>query len=116
MPQTLLIIDDDLKLTDLLSEYLAKNDYTVHAVHDGMAALSAVREKGPDLVILDIMLPGKDGLQVLKEIRADFSLPVIMLTARGDDTDRIVAWSWARMTTCPNPSIPGSFWPGSGPS
>ena len=90
MPREILIIDDDLKLIDLLSEYLQENDFRVHFLVNGLTAVDTIRDKAPDLVILDIMLPEKDGLQVLREIRAEFDLPVIMLTARGDDTDRIV--------------------------
>lgn len=106
MSRNLLIIDDDLKLIDLLSEYLEENGFTVHAIHDGMNALENVRGIGPDLIILDIMLPGKDGLQVLKEIRGEFTVPVIMLTAKGDDTDRIVGLELGADDYLPKPFNP----------
>jgi DNA-binding response OmpR family regulator len=85
-----LIIDDDQKLCRLLSEYLQENGFFTSCVHDGMNALSAISQELPDMIILDIMLPGKDGLEVLREIRREHSLPIIMLTAKGEDTDRIV--------------------------
>jgi two-component system, OmpR family, phosphate regulon response regulator OmpR len=85
-----LIIDDDEKLQKLLQEYLKNNGFLVMGLPDGSQVLETIRREPPDLVILDIMLPGKDGLEILKEIRRDFNLPVIMLTAKGEDTDRIV--------------------------
>lgn len=106
MTQKLLIIDDDLKLIDLLSEYLQENSFLVHAVHDGNTALSVIQDTAPDLIILDIMLPGKDGLEVLREIRGKYTLPVIMLTARGDDTDRIVGLELGADDYLPKPFNP----------
>ena len=106
MSRNILIIDDDLKLIDLLSEYLEENGFRVHAVHDGLKAVENVRDVGPDLVILDIMLPGKDGLQVLKEIRGNYTVPVLMLTARGDDTDRIVGLELGADDYLPKPFNP----------
>jgi len=85
-----LIIDDDEKLCRLLSEYLGENGFDVQSQHDGLDASNAITREAPDIIILDIMLPGKDGLEVLKEIRKDHGLPIIMLTAKGDETDRIV--------------------------
>jgi len=90
MGNRVLIIDDDPKLCKLLMEYLVDNGHRVTILHDGSEAGETIRKKSPDIIILDIMLPGKDGLEVLKEIRHDFSIPVIMLTAKGEDTDRIV--------------------------
>jgi DNA-binding response OmpR family regulator len=90
MENRVLIIDDDQKLCELLSEYLKENGFHVFCVHDGLSVLHTLSRELPDMVILDIMLPGKDGLEVLREIRKDHALPVIMLTAKGEDTDRIV--------------------------
>jgi two-component system, OmpR family, phosphate regulon response regulator OmpR len=86
----ILIIDDDEKLCRLLAEYLKQNGFDVFYIHDGSGALETISRENPDLIILDVMLPGKDGLEVLREIRRDHVLPVIMLTAKGEDTDRIV--------------------------
>ncbi|MEH0021635.1 MAG: response regulator [Desulfobacter sp.] len=106
MTQTLLIIDDDIKLIDLLSEYFKENGFQVNSLLEGTNAAKTIREKTPDMIILDIMLPGKDGLEVLKEIRASFSTPVIMLTARGDDTDRIVGLELGADDYLPKPFNP----------
>ncbi|HCY87444.1 MAG TPA: two-component system response regulator OmpR [Desulfobacteraceae bacterium] len=106
MTQTLLIIDDDVKLIDLLSEYFRENGFDVLSILEGTHAEKTIREKAPDLIILDIMLPGKDGLDVLKDIRSTFSTPVIMLTARGDDTDRIVGLELGADDYLPKPFNP----------
>jgi two-component system phosphate regulon response regulator OmpR len=90
MGTRVLMVDDDEKLRKLLREYLENNGFRVMGLPDGSQVLETIRRESPDLVILDIMLPGKDGLEILKEIRRDFNLPVIMLTAKGEDTDRIV--------------------------
>ena len=90
MGNKVLIIDDDGKLCRLLMEYLKENGFRAFCLSDGSGALKAISDESPDMIILDIMLPGKDGLEVLREIRRDHVLPVIMLTAKGEDTDRIV--------------------------
>jgi len=90
MGNLVLIVDDDQKLRKLLKEYLEGNGLGVMGLPDGSQVLETIREKSPDAVILDIMLPGKDGLEILKDIRRTFTLPVILLTAKGEDTDRIV--------------------------
>jgi two-component system phosphate regulon response regulator OmpR len=86
----ILIIDDDEKLCRLLTDYLKENGFEASCVNDGLDVLKAIADVLPDIIILDIMLPGKDGLEVLTEIRREHALPVIMLTAKGEDTDRIV--------------------------
>ncbi|MCP3890789.1 MAG: response regulator [Desulfobulbaceae bacterium] len=86
----ILIIDDDIKLIELLSEYLGGNQFEVSYAQDGLNAIEDIKNHLPDLIILDYMMPGKDGLEVLRDIRVHHDLPVIMLTAKGDDTDKIV--------------------------
>jgi two-component system phosphate regulon response regulator OmpR len=88
-----LLVDDDTRLTALLTEYLGKNDVSVRVAADGERGLDAVKQGGVDVVVLDLMLPGIDGLEVCRRIRAapDLAhLPVLMLTARGDDVDKVV--------------------------
>lgn len=85
-----LIIDDDRKLRDLVVEYLEEYDFGTHTLPSGMNAMETIREVEPCVIVLDVMMPGKDGLEVLRDIRAEFATPVIMLTAKGEDTDRIV--------------------------
>ena len=86
----LLIVDDDREIRDLLSRFLRKHGYRVDTAGDGRAMWQALAAGRFDLVILDLMLPGEDGLSLCRRLRADSSLPVIMLTAIGEDTDRIV--------------------------
>ena len=87
----ILVVDDDAEIRSLLSEYLQKNGYRVTAVADGKGMWAAL-DSGPrpDIVVLDLMLPGDDGLTLCRNLRARSELPVIMLTARGEETDRIV--------------------------
>ncbi len=106
MGNKVLLVDDDEKLRRLVTEYLEGYGFQVKALPDGRSVLSTIRNESPDIVILDIMLPGKDGLEVLKEIRAEFSVAVIMLTAKGDDADRIVGLELGADDYLPKPFNP----------
>jgi two-component system, OmpR family, response regulator CpxR len=86
----ILLVDDDTELAGLLSEFLGREGFTVAAEHEGHRGLDHAREPGVDLVVLDVMLPGIDGFEILRRLRAESKVPVIMLTARGEDVDRIV--------------------------
>src|SRR5512139_1863797 len=86
----ILLVDDEPLITDSLSYSLKREGFEVKAVGDGEQALKELREFDPDLVVLDIMLPGINGLEVCRRIRATNSTPVIMLTARGEEMDRIL--------------------------
>ena len=88
--QTILVIDDDPKLANLVAEFLGSRGLQVVTENDGPKGLSRMRAGGIDAIVLDVMMPGMDGFVVLQEIRKESSIPVIMLTARGDDMDRIV--------------------------
>src|SRR5215470_10341807 len=88
-----LLIDDDARLGALVTEYLGKHDIDVTTAVDGPRGLAALHKQRPDLVLLDLMLPGMDGLEVCRRIRAAAEwgrLPVIMLTAKGEDVDKVV--------------------------
>jgi len=87
---SILVIDDDVKLCELLKEYLARFNFKVSTAHDSGAGLARISKKPPDLVVLDVMIPGVDGFEVLKELRKTSKLPVIMLTARGEVSDKVV--------------------------
>lgn len=89
MPR-ILLVDDDTELCELLAEYLATEGFEVTSVHDGPAALERASKGHWDAVILDVMLPGMSGFDVLKRIRPLLPAPVLMLTARGEDTDTVV--------------------------
>jgi two-component system response regulator CpxR len=90
MSQTILIADDDTELCELLREYLGQEGFEVRLAHDGEQALLASRRPGLDAMVLDIMMPRMSGIDVLRNLRKESELPVIMLTARGDDLDRII--------------------------
>ena len=90
MMSRILVVDDERVITDVVEEYLRHAGYEVAIAGDGRDAINLVQEWGPDLVVLDLMLPGLDGLEVCRLIRMDSSIPIIMLTALGDETDRIV--------------------------
>lgn len=89
-PEHLLVVDDDREIRRLLEEYLEQSGYRVTAVADGKAMRRALESHRIDLAILDLMLPGEDGLSLCRELRARSNLPVLMLTARGSEVDRIV--------------------------
>jgi DNA-binding response OmpR family regulator len=84
-----LIVDDEASIREVLGQYLAVEDFTVLLAADGIEALHLARTSPPDLVILDLMLPGIDGLEVCRRLRATSAVPVLMLTARGEEADRI---------------------------
>ena len=90
MDADILIIDDDKELGEMLREFLAPDHFRVDARLSGEDGLDALTEQRFDLLILDIMLPGMSGIDVLKKVRQDSDMPIIMLTARGDDVDRIL--------------------------
>lgn len=88
--QKILIVDDDENIAELIGLYLTKECFDTHIVNDGESAVKAVSEYAPNLVLLDIMLPGIDGYEVLREIRKDSKLPVIMLSAKGETFDKVL--------------------------
>jgi DNA-binding response OmpR family regulator len=90
MPETILIVEDEPALRDTLSYNLKKDGFTVEAVGDGRTAVDSARNLKPDLIILDIMLPELDVLEVARIIRKEMNTPILMLTARDDEIDRVV--------------------------
>ncbi|MDF1763171.1 MAG: response regulator, partial [Oleibacter sp.] len=88
--KSVLLIDDDIELSELLQEYLGMEGFTLTAVHDGEAGLKAALSGEYNLVLLDVMLPKKNGFEVLRELRKQSAIPVIMLTARGESVDRVL--------------------------
>ena len=88
--QKILIVDDDENIAELISLYLTKECFDTMTASDGEAALTAVKTYMPDLILLDIMLPGIDGYEVLREIRKSSSLPVILLSAKGETFDKVL--------------------------
>ena len=90
MPKTVLVIDDEPKIAELCRDYLAAAGYGVLTAGDGPQGLALARRERPDLVVLDLMLPGMDGLDVCRELRRDGEVPIIMLTARVEETDKLI--------------------------
>lgn len=89
-PDHILVVDDDAEIRRLLEEYLVANGYRVSTVRDGRAMWASLERSTPDLIVLDLMLPGEDGLVLCRNLRARHELPVIILSARGEETERIV--------------------------
>ena len=106
MDEKVLIVDDDEKLRNLLMEYLGGYGFQTTGVPDGIHIMETLAKEKPHIVILDLMLPGKDGFEILGEIRRGTYVPVIMLTARGEETDRIVGLEMGADDYLPKPFNP----------
>jgi DNA-binding response OmpR family regulator len=106
MEHSILIIDDDIELCGLLAEFLQLEGFSIDTVHDGAQAVEHLRGHRYDALVLDIMLPGMQGLDVLRRVREFCATPVLMLTARGEDTDRIVGLEMGADDYLPKPCNP----------
>jgi two-component system response regulator CpxR len=102
----ILIIDDDFELCSLVTEYLAAEGFRVESVHDGETGLQRASGGHYLLVVLDVMLPGMSGFDVLRRLRATSRIPVLLLTARGEDVDRIVGLEIGADDYLPKPFNP----------
>ncbi len=101
-----LLVDDDVELTGLLQEYLERDGFDVAVVHDGESGVAAALTGTHDIIVLDVMLPRLNGIDTLREIRRQSRVPVLMLTARGDDVDRIVGLELGADDYVPKPCTP----------
>lgn len=106
MSQRILVVDDDAELRSLLRSYLGEQGYAVTAVEDGQAMRRSLVASDFDLVILDLMLPGDDGLALCRELRTRSKIPILMLTARGDELDRIIGLEMGADDYLPKPFHP----------
>jgi len=111
MPDTVLIIDDDVRLADMLRDYLSRGGFAVETRHSARAGLAAAIPAASggriyDAIVLDLMLPDLDGLEVCRQLRARTDVPILMLTARGEDTDRIVGLELGADDYLPKPFNP----------
>ncbi|GAA0421586.1 two-component system response regulator MisR [Cocleimonas flava] len=102
----ILLVDDDTELTSMLGEYLTSESFNVDQANDGLAGLNQARSKNYDAIVLDVMMPEMDGFSVLRELRQSQSTPVIMLTAKGEDIDRIVGLEMGADDYLPKPCNP----------
>jgi two-component system response regulator CpxR len=102
----ILLVDDDAELCSLLGEFLRREGFDVDCEHEGNRGLEKTLQPGVDLVVLDVMLPGLDGFEILRRLRQQSKVPVIMLTARGEDVDRIVGLELGADDYLPKPFNP----------
>ncbi len=101
-----MIVEDDREIRSLLADFLAREGYTIVCAEDGAAMDRALARTRPDLIVLDIMLPGEDGLSICRRLRAKGGLPILMLTAKGEDIDRIVGLEIGADDYLPKPFNP----------
>lgn len=90
MPKTILVIDDEPKIVEICRDYLTASGFAVTTANDGPKGLALARKERPDLIVLDLMLPGMDGLDVCRALRREGNVPIIMLTARVEESDKLV--------------------------
>ncbi|MFN8521911.1 MAG: response regulator transcription factor [Chloroflexota bacterium] len=107
--ERVLVVDDEPIVTEVVQRYLMRDGFQVTVVSDGEAALAAAREVGPDLVVLDLMLPKLDGLEVCKRLRGESNVPIIMLTAKGDEADKILGLGIGADDYLTKPFSPGEL-------
>ena len=111
-----LLVDDDALLTELLTEYLNAEGLNVRSVSDGEAGVQEILSGQYDVVVLDSMMPKMNGLDVLKNVRSQSTVPIIMLTAKGDDIDRIIGLEMGADDYVPKPCTRANSWRASTPS
>src|ERR1700722_1752359 len=102
----ILVVDDDLEIRLLLDDYLSKNEYRVTTVPDGAGMRMCLKRASVDLLVLDIMLKGDDGLALCREVRSESHTPIIMLTARGDSLDKVVGFEMGADDYLAKPFLP----------
>lgn len=90
MEKKILVVDDEKPIADILEFNLKKEGYEVHCAYDGNEALQMVEDLNPDMILLDIMLPNKDGVEVCREVRKKYDMPIIMLTAKDSEIDKVI--------------------------
>ncbi|MBT4132199.1 MAG: response regulator [Candidatus Marinimicrobia bacterium] len=105
-PSSLLVVDDDPEIRRLLKEYLQKSEFRVEVAADGVQMFAALDQRPFDLIVLDLMMPGEDGLSLLRRLRVDSNIPVVMLTAMGEETDRILGLEMGADDYLPKPFSP----------
>ena len=115
MPKKILVIDDEPKIVEICMDYLHSAGFDVVTAADGVQGLAQARLQKPDLVVLDLMLPGMDGLDVCRSLRRESNIPIIMLTARIDETDKLIGLELGQTITSQSRSARANWWRGSAP-
>jgi len=105
----ILIVEDDEKIAELLSDYLEQANFDVSILKRGDTVISEVRLNPPEVILLDLMLPGKDGMTICREIRSFSKVPILMLTAKVEEIDRLLGLELGLMIIYANPSAPGKW-------
>src|SRR2546430_8630063 len=113
--RTILVVDDEPKIVQLARDYLEHAGFAVLAAHDGKTALAAARGQRPDLVVLDLGLPELDGLDVARTLRAESNVPIVMLTGRSEESDKLVGLELGADDYVTKPFSPRSSWRGCAP-
>ena len=108
-PTRILVVDDEPIVVEVIERYLRREGYTVSVAADGVTGLARAREIQPDLIVLDLMLPKLDGLEVCRSLRAESSVPIILLTAKGEETDRILGLGLGADDYIVKPFSPGEL-------
>ena len=106
MSEKILLVDDDVELVEMIRDYLRQEGFEASMVHDGERGVREALSGNYAIAVLDVMMPGMSGIEALRRIRSESSLPVIMLTARGDDTDRIIGLELGADDYVPKPCTP----------
>jgi len=107
--ERVLVVDDEPIVTEVVQRYLIREGYQVRVAADGRTALKEARDTAPDLVVLDLMLPGMSGLDVCRQLRAESSVPIIMLTAKGEESDKILGLGLGADDYLTKPFSPGEL-------
>jgi two-component system alkaline phosphatase synthesis response regulator PhoP len=110
--KTILVVDDEPKIVRLARDYLEHAGFTVLEAYDGQSALAITRRHKPDLIVLDLKLPQMDGLDVTRSLRKESNVPIIMLTARAEESDKLIGLELGETITSPNPSAQKNWSPG----
>lgn len=109
MAERILIVDDEQEIADLVALYLESENFEVRTFYSAAPALKCVAEEPIDLAILDVMLPDMNGFTLCKQLREHYNFPILMLTAKVEETDKITGLTLGRMTTSQNPSVRWSW-------
>lgn len=104
--QNILVVEDEENIREVVSRYLEREGFIVREAADGYAALDAIEQQEPDLIVMDLMLPGIDGLTLTRQVQQSSGIPIIILTARGDTSDRIRGLDWGADDYLPKPFSP----------
>ena len=106
LQKDILIVEDEDNIREVVGRYLKREGFSVREAADGYAALDAIEERPPDLIVMDLMLPGIDGLTLTRQVQQKSAIPIIILTARGDTSDRIRGLDWGADEYLPKPFSP----------